>query len=85
MFVQRFCQKKKKKKALFVLFFVFTFLLIVYELIIITVYLCFVLLPSPQMYIALISFHALIMVAFHFVFCFEEDWTSKCGGQGLDL
>lgn len=30
-----------------------------------------------QMYIALISFHALAMVAFHFVFCFEEDWT-KC-------
>ncbi|KAM9737317.1 palmitoyltransferase ZDHHC3-like isoform 1-T1 [Menidia menidia] len=29
------------------------------------------------MYIALISFHALIMAAFHFVFCFEEDWT-KC-------
>ncbi|KAG7225469.1 hypothetical protein INR49_027464 [Caranx melampygus] len=29
------------------------------------------------MYIALISFHALIMVAFHFVLCFEEDWT-KC-------
>ncbi|KAI3358715.1 hypothetical protein L3Q82_015121 [Scortum barcoo] len=29
------------------------------------------------MYIALISFHALIMVAFHFVFCIEEDWT-KC-------
>uniref|UniRef100_A0AAQ5XPG3 Palmitoyltransferase n=1 Tax=Amphiprion ocellaris TaxID=80972 RepID=A0AAQ5XPG3_AMPOC len=27
------------------------------------------------MYIALISFHALLMVAFHFVFCFEEDWT----------
>uniref|UniRef100_A0A8C9WJL1 Palmitoyltransferase n=1 Tax=Scleropages formosus TaxID=113540 RepID=A0A8C9WJL1_SCLFO len=29
------------------------------------------------MYIALISLHALIMVAFHFMFCFEEDWT-KC-------
>lgn len=29
------------------------------------------------MYIALISLHALILVAFHFVFCFEEDWT-KC-------
>ncbi|XP_048848654.1 palmitoyltransferase ZDHHC3-like [Brienomyrus brachyistius] len=29
------------------------------------------------MYIALISLHALIMVAFHFLFCFEEDWT-KC-------
>ncbi|XP_051728431.1 palmitoyltransferase ZDHHC3 [Ctenopharyngodon idella] len=29
------------------------------------------------MYIALISLHALMMVALHFVFCFEEDWT-KC-------
>uniref|UniRef100_A0A3Q2QGW4 Palmitoyltransferase n=1 Tax=Fundulus heteroclitus TaxID=8078 RepID=A0A3Q2QGW4_FUNHE len=29
------------------------------------------------MYIALISFHALLMAAFHFVFCFEEDWASK--------
>ncbi|RVE67109.1 hypothetical protein OJAV_G00114870 [Oryzias javanicus] len=29
------------------------------------------------MYIALISFHALLMAAFHFVFCFEEDWK-KC-------
>ncbi|XP_029519563.1 palmitoyltransferase ZDHHC3-like isoform X1 [Oncorhynchus nerka] len=29
------------------------------------------------MYIALISLHALVMVAFHFIFCFESDWT-KC-------
>ncbi|XP_067111435.1 palmitoyltransferase ZDHHC3-like isoform X2 [Osmerus mordax] len=29
------------------------------------------------MYIALISLHSLVMVAFHFIFCFEEDWT-KC-------
>nr|KAF6336025.1 zinc finger DHHC-type palmitoyltransferase 3 [Pipistrellus kuhlii] len=31
------------------------------------------------MYIALISLHALIMVGFHFLHCFEEDWTSECG------
>lgn len=43
----------------------------------IMIILCFVLLFfSRQMYISLISFHALILVAFHFVFCFEEDWTS---------
>lgn len=30
-----------------------------------------------QMYIALISLHALIMVGFHFLHCFEEDWTSE--------
>lgn len=42
-----------------------------------------------QMYIALISLHALIMVGFHFLHCFEEDWTSEyapgippCGGCG---
>ncbi|KAM5156906.1 palmitoyltransferase ZDHHC3 isoform 2-T3 [Mantella aurantiaca] len=29
------------------------------------------------MYISLISLHALIMVGFHFLYCFEEDWT-KC-------
>ncbi|CAL8292640.1 unnamed protein product [Merluccius merluccius] len=29
------------------------------------------------MYIALISLHALVLVAFHFFFCFEADWT-KC-------
>ncbi|XP_023694812.1 palmitoyltransferase ZDHHC3-A isoform X1 [Paramormyrops kingsleyae] len=29
------------------------------------------------MYIALISLHSLVMVAFHFLYCFEEDWT-KC-------
>nr|XP_009939839.1 PREDICTED: palmitoyltransferase ZDHHC3 isoform X2 [Opisthocomus hoazin] len=28
------------------------------------------------MYIALISLHALIMVGFHFLYCFEEDWTT---------
>lgn len=33
-----------------------------------------------QMYIALISLHALIMVGFHFLHCFEEDWTSECAG-----
>ncbi|KAK7806916.1 hypothetical protein U0070_026059 [Myodes glareolus] len=32
---------------------------------------------GAQMYIALISLHALIMVGFHFLHCFEEDWT-KC-------
>lgn len=32
---------------------------------------------SCQMYIALISFHALILAAFHFVFCFDQDWTSE--------
>lgn len=29
------------------------------------------------MYIALISLHALIMVVFHFLYCFEDDWTSE--------
>ncbi|XP_062394341.1 palmitoyltransferase ZDHHC3-A isoform X1 [Sardina pilchardus] len=29
------------------------------------------------MYIALISLHCLMMVAFHFLYCFEDDWT-KC-------
>ncbi|KAG7262566.1 hypothetical protein CRUP_030128 [Coryphaenoides rupestris] len=29
------------------------------------------------MYIALVSLHALVLVAFHFFFCFEADWTSK--------
>ncbi|XP_062926170.1 palmitoyltransferase ZDHHC3 isoform X1 [Mobula hypostoma] len=29
------------------------------------------------MYIALISLHALIMVCFHFLYCFEEEWL-KC-------
>ncbi|KAF1387473.1 hypothetical protein PFLUV_G00079280 [Perca fluviatilis] len=28
------------------------------------------------MYIALISFHALLMVVFHFLYCFEDDWTT---------
>lgn len=30
-----------------------------------------------QMYIALVSLHALVMVVFHFLNCFEEDWTCK--------
>lgn len=29
------------------------------------------------MYIALISLHSLIMVVFHFLNCFEDDWTSE--------
>lgn len=29
------------------------------------------------MYIALISLHALVMVVFHFLNCFEDDWTSE--------
>ncbi|KAJ8013350.1 hypothetical protein DPEC_G00052350 [Dallia pectoralis] len=29
------------------------------------------------MYIALISLHSLVMVVFHFLYCFEDDWT-KC-------
>lgn len=29
------------------------------------------------MYIALISLHALVMVVFHFLYCFEDDWTSE--------
>lgn len=33
-----------------------------------------------QMYIALISLHALIMVGFHFLHCFEEDWASDAHG-----
>lgn len=38
--------------------------------------------PFPlQMYIALISLHALIMVGFHFLHCFEEDWTSEYTGH----
>ncbi|XP_019488547.1 PREDICTED: palmitoyltransferase ZDHHC3 isoform X2 [Hipposideros armiger] len=35
------------------------------------------------MYIALISLHALIMVGFHFLHCFEEDWTSLLQGSGV--
>ncbi|XP_044215072.1 palmitoyltransferase ZDHHC3-A isoform X4 [Thunnus albacares] len=27
------------------------------------------------MYIALISLHSLVMVVFHFLYCFEDDWT----------
>uniref|UniRef100_A0A8C5VCZ5 Palmitoyltransferase ZDHHC3 n=1 Tax=Microcebus murinus TaxID=30608 RepID=A0A8C5VCZ5_MICMU len=34
------------------------------------------------MYIALISLHTLIMVGFHFLHCFEEDWT-KCSSFSL--
>uniref|UniRef100_A0AAQ4Q800 Palmitoyltransferase n=1 Tax=Gasterosteus aculeatus aculeatus TaxID=481459 RepID=A0AAQ4Q800_GASAC len=29
------------------------------------------------MYIALVSLHSLVMVVFHFLYCFEDDWT-KC-------
>ncbi|KAM6909878.1 palmitoyltransferase ZDHHC3-A isoform 1-T1 [Xenentodon cancila] len=29
------------------------------------------------MYIALVSLHSLLMVVFHFLYCFEDDWT-KC-------
>ncbi|XP_036287932.1 palmitoyltransferase ZDHHC3 isoform X1 [Pipistrellus kuhlii] len=36
------------------------------------------------MYIALISLHALIMVGFHFLHCFEEDWT-RATLTALDL
>ncbi|KAG7235482.1 hypothetical protein INR49_002617, partial [Caranx melampygus] len=32
---------------------------------------------TATMYIALISLHALVMVVFHFLYCFEDDWT-KC-------
>ncbi|XP_011955583.1 palmitoyltransferase ZDHHC3 isoform X4 [Ovis aries] len=35
------------------------------------------------MYIALISLHALIMVGFHFLHCFEEDWTNLLRAYGL--
>uniref|UniRef100_A0A673TTF6 Palmitoyltransferase n=1 Tax=Suricata suricatta TaxID=37032 RepID=A0A673TTF6_SURSU len=35
------------------------------------------------MYIALISLHALIMVGFHFLHCFEEDWTNQQQAYGL--
>ncbi|XP_055136291.1 palmitoyltransferase ZDHHC3 isoform X1 [Symphalangus syndactylus] len=43
------------------------------------------------MYIALISLHALIMVGFHFLHCFEEDWTTyglnreEMAGAGISL
>ncbi|KAM4821580.1 palmitoyltransferase ZDHHC3 isoform 3-T4 [Thomomys bottae] len=36
------------------------------------------------MYIALISLHALIMVGFHFLHCFEEDWTNILQAYGSD-
>lgn len=35
------------------------------------------------MYIALISLHALVMVGFHFLHCFEEDWTNLLKAYGL--
>ncbi|XP_040301019.1 palmitoyltransferase ZDHHC3 isoform X1 [Herpailurus yagouaroundi] len=35
------------------------------------------------MYIALISLHALVMVGFHFLHCFEEDWTNQQQAYGL--
>ncbi|XP_077382397.1 palmitoyltransferase ZDHHC3-A isoform X3 [Festucalex cinctus] len=37
------------------------------------------------MYIALVSLHALFMVVFHFLYCFEDDWTrhrTLKGGDG---
>ncbi|XP_075442828.1 palmitoyltransferase ZDHHC3 isoform X3 [Ascaphus truei] len=37
------------------------------------------------MYIALISLHSLIMVGFHFLYCFEEDWTIIGTGFVQDL
>ncbi|XP_030013571.1 palmitoyltransferase ZDHHC3-A isoform X3 [Sphaeramia orbicularis] len=36
------------------------------------------------MYIALISLHALIMVVFHFLYCFEDDWTRNRASEGGD-
>ncbi|XP_031144150.1 palmitoyltransferase ZDHHC3-A-like isoform X2 [Sander lucioperca] len=36
------------------------------------------------MYIALISFHALLMVVFHFLYCFEDDWTRNRASEGRD-
>lgn len=38
---------------------------------------CFFLSFAFQMYIALISLHALVMVVLHFFNCFEDDWTSE--------
>ncbi|XP_019946542.2 palmitoyltransferase ZDHHC3-A isoform X4 [Paralichthys olivaceus] len=34
------------------------------------------------MYIALISLHALVMVVFHFLYCFEDDWTRNRASEG---
>ncbi|XP_049903686.1 palmitoyltransferase ZDHHC3-A isoform X2 [Epinephelus moara] len=36
------------------------------------------------MYIALISLHALLMVVFHFLYCFEDDWTRDRASEGRD-
>ncbi|XP_023274388.1 palmitoyltransferase ZDHHC3-like isoform X3 [Seriola lalandi dorsalis] len=36
------------------------------------------------MYIALISLHALVMVVFHFLYCFEDDWTRNRASEGRD-
>ncbi|XP_054869646.1 palmitoyltransferase ZDHHC3-A isoform X3 [Amphiprion ocellaris] len=36
------------------------------------------------MYIALISLHALLMVVFHFLYCFEDDWTRNRAPEGRD-
>ncbi|XP_036930402.1 palmitoyltransferase ZDHHC3-A isoform X1 [Acanthopagrus latus] len=36
------------------------------------------------MYIALISLHALVMVIFHFLNCFEDDWTRNRASEGGD-
>ncbi|XP_035495100.1 palmitoyltransferase ZDHHC3-A isoform X3 [Scophthalmus maximus] len=36
------------------------------------------------MYIALISLHCLVMVVFHFLYCFEDDWTRHRAPEGRD-
>ncbi|XP_077431714.1 palmitoyltransferase ZDHHC3-A isoform X3 [Vanacampus margaritifer] len=36
------------------------------------------------MYIALVSLHALFMVVFHFLYCFEDDWTRHRTLEGGD-
>ncbi|XP_073342027.1 palmitoyltransferase ZDHHC3-A isoform X2 [Pagrus major] len=36
------------------------------------------------MYIALISLHSLVMVVFHFLNCFEDDWTRNRASEGGD-
>ncbi|XP_061570785.1 palmitoyltransferase ZDHHC3-A-like isoform X2 [Cololabis saira] len=36
------------------------------------------------MYIALVSLHALLMVVFHFLYCFEDDWTRHRAAEGGD-
>nr|XP_040021882.1 palmitoyltransferase ZDHHC3-A-like isoform X6 [Gasterosteus aculeatus aculeatus] len=36
------------------------------------------------MYIALVSLHSLVMVVFHFLYCFEDDWTRNRAAEGGD-